>query len=89
MRLHIQKVDIDLSFEAFWNFYNYKVGNKTRAKEIWDGLKPTNNKQRMTESNKINAYKIVPKLRYEYKLKNTNFPYLETFLYQRRFDNEF
>jgi hypothetical protein len=34
----IVEVQPDLSFEKFWEAYNYKVGKKAKAKQIWDGM---------------------------------------------------
>ncbi|MEA2041157.1 MAG: hypothetical protein U9N85_01205 [Bacteroidota bacterium] len=89
IKLEVQRMDIDLSFPTFWDYYNYKVGNKQRAKDLWIGKKPTNTRQYITEADKLKSFRLVPKLRYNYKLKNKDLPYLETFLYQRRFENEF
>lgn len=89
VRLEVQRIEMDLSFEAFWKFYDYKVGNKKRSEDIWTGKKPTNTGQRLTEADKIKAFRLMPKLRYNYKLNNKDLPYMETFLYQRRFENEF
>ncbi len=86
--LHIDRIEVDLSFESIWNFYDKKQGNKKRAEEIWTGTKPTNS-GKMTEADKVKTFKMLPRMKFQYKITNKEMPYLETFLSQRRFENEF
>ncbi len=75
------KIAEDLSFDAFWNQYAYKVGNKTRARKLWEKLK---------EQEKSAVMKSIG--RYENFLRNhpgMGKAYPETFLNQKRWENEF
>lgn len=71
----------DLSFTKFWADYSYKVGNKARAEKLWNKLQ---------ESERIAVFEALP--RYNYYLKthpSIEKTYAETFLYQRRWENEY
>ena len=35
---NVSSSDIDLSFEAFWNAYTYKIGKRVMAENAWDKL---------------------------------------------------
>lgn len=71
----------DLSFERFWTDYNYKIGNKKRAEKLWCEL---------TEADKITALNSIPKyLNFLQRKSNIERLYPETFLSQRRFENQF
>ena len=48
----IEKIAQDLSFDAFWNAYNYKV-DKIDAEKLW---KKMDNEQRMAALKSIRAY---------------------------------
>ena len=70
----------DLSFEAFWTAYMYKVGNKKRTEKLWNEL---------DDGEKTKVFNHLP--RYTYYLKThtgISKAYPETFLSQRRFENE-
>jgi hypothetical protein len=71
----------DLSFERFWNEYKNKVGNTKRAKKLWSEL---------SEADKIKVFEAIPKYR-SYLQRNPNLTmlYPETFLFQRRFENQY
>lgn len=70
----------DLSFATFWNTYSNKVGNKRRAEKLWEALSVNDKAKAMSYIVKYDNYLIgamgVQKL------------YPETYLYQRRFDND-
>jgi len=74
-------VEQDLSFDVFWDRYDYKVGNKARARKLWDQL---SNSDRMLAIRKIPVYDsfLIAK-------RNQDKVYPETFLSQRRFENNF
>ncbi len=77
----IKLLPTDLSFDRFWAEYNYKIGNKKRAKKLWSDLK---------ESDKIKAFEAMPKYKQFLMLKNgIEKLYPETFLFQRRFENQY
>lgn len=66
----------DLSFEKFWNTYNYKVGNKLRAEKLWDKMK---------ETERVSVLKAIPKYNWYLNQKNIDKAYPETWLSQKRF----
>lgn len=71
----------DLSFARFWAAYNNKVGNKKRAEKLWVALQ---------ENERIAVLEHLPK--YNYYLKTHQGlmkAYPETFLNQRRWENEY
>jgi len=70
--------NINLSFDQFWTVYAYKVGNMKRCKKLW-GLLP--------DEEKIMALGFIRRLRANYLRKNLQFPYPETYLAQRRWEN--
>lgn len=77
----LKPVTQDLSFEAFWERYEYKVGNKKRAEKLWDQL---------PDSDKLKVFQNIPA--YNYYL--TTRPqmeklYPETYLNQRRFESNY
>lgn len=77
----IQEVPQDLTFENFWQRYNYKVGKKERAKKLWQAMTDDEHAAALLSIQKYNAYLI-------------NHPtieraYPETWLSQRRWENSF
>lgn len=76
---NLELLEQDLSFKAFWDAYANKVGNKTKANKLWDTLTPTD---------KAKALSYIK--RYDNLLLQGNIQklYPETYLNQRRFDNE-
>lgn len=78
--VRISLVPPDLSFDKFWNDYDYKVGKKERAARLWEALSDTDK-----------ALCLVAIRRYKnwLRMKSIEQTYPETFLAQRRFENEF
>ena len=77
----VQEVPQDLSFEAFWTRYNYKVGKKERAKKLWQSMTDDEHAAALLSIQKYNAYLINhPTLERAYP---------ETWLSQRRWENTF
>lgn len=77
----VTRIAMDLTFAAFWNSYAYKVGNKGRTEKLWNT---------MNDVDKAAAMKSIPI--YESFLsvkKNQDKVYPETFLSQRRFENNY
>ncbi len=78
--LKITKAQTDLSFPAIWEAYGYKVGGKEATAKKWNKL---------SEAEKIAVFNCLPKYN-EYLTKTgTAKAYLETFLNQKRYENEF
>lgn len=75
----ILKGEIDLSFESFWNTYNYKHGKKMQTQKIW---------AKLSKKDKINA--IIGISKYENHLREYNGQakaYPSTYLNQRYWEN--
>ena len=74
----IREVPSDLSFVAFWNAYNYKVGKKGEAENIWRGMK---------EPERVKALVYIRK--YDEHLRTTGSAkaYPTSYLRGRYFDN--
>lgn len=71
---------IDVSFERFWNLYGKKVGNKGGVEKRWSKLE---------WEEKVMALGCVPRMRQYYERKGLDLPYPETYVNQRRWENEF
>ena len=77
----VTAIMMDLTFVAFWNAYAYKVGNKARTEKLWNTL---------SDVDKAAALKCIPI--YDQFLmvkKNQDKVYPETYLSQRRFENNY
>lgn len=70
----------DLSFRKFWFAYGYKVGNKARVEKKWNNLK---------DEDRLLALQGVERQRRHSQTHKTDMPYPETYLDQRRWENEF
>jgi hypothetical protein len=81
VRFRADKVEQDLSFDAFWDLYEHKVGNKARAMKLWSNL-PKMDKARCFVG--IRQYKF-----WLSHHPNVEKLYAETFLHQRRWENEY
>jgi hypothetical protein len=80
-KLKMEAVPTDLSFDNFWNTYGNKIGKKERTAELWKHF-----------SNADKAAALIGIKKYKKWLgQNTSVQmlYPETFLSQRRFENEF
>ncbi|MAX81731.1 MAG: hypothetical protein CL843_16335 [Crocinitomicaceae bacterium] len=74
----VKEIEPDLSFDNFWNTYDYKYGNKRRAIKLWEKL---------SQANKIAALAWITK--YENNLRKSGHGkmYPETYLNQMRWEN--
>lgn len=79
-KVTVQPIEEDLSFEAFWERYDLKVGKKDRAKKLWTQL---------PDMDKHQALKAIPRYNMWLIEKGINKVYPETYLSQRRFENAF
>jgi len=77
----VARIETDLSFGAFWDTYAYKVGNKLRTEKLWEKLSDVE-KARVLKSIKIYDQFLDLK-------KNQEKAYPETYISQRRFDNNY
>lgn len=76
----IDIVPPDLSFEAAWDLYAYKVGNKERAKRLWNAL---------SEHEKALAMAQIVKYKRWLSTRNQAQAYFTTWLNERRFENQY
>ncbi len=79
-KIKITRMAKDLSFEAFWDRFAYKVGKKARAEKLWEALK---------EDERASALHAVDRYKQFIAHTNTAQAYAETWLAQRRWENEF
>jgi len=77
----IETIQDDTTFTGFWNAYNYKVGNKKRAEKLWALLREDEKLQTLVAIRKYDRY-----LAQHTKMERA---YPETFLAQRRWENEY
>ena len=80
---NFQKIEVpaDLSFTAFWNSYNYKVGNKERARKLYELLDDNTRTLVLSGIKRYSSYLA--------SRPNMEKAYAETFLNQRRWENSF
>lgn len=72
--------EFDASFERFWNLYGKKVGNKAGVEKKWGKL---------SWDERVMAMGCIPRMRRYYEQKGLDLPYPETYINQRRWENEF
>lgn len=81
VRFRADKMEVDTGFDAFWNAYNYKVGNKKKAMTEWEKL---------PQEDRVRCLRSLP--RYEIWLKQKTKQekiYPERYLSQSRWENEY
>lgn len=78
--IHVQLVPTDLSFDAFWNGYGYKVGDKKRCMKLWYAL---------PDERKVEALSKIQRYKQWAAAKGLDLVYPTTYLAQERFDNVF
>lgn len=78
--IKITKIESELSFDAFWDLYNYKLGNKKRAKAHWDKLTETKKALVMQKVKEYNFYMLH---------KSHDKVFAERFLSEKRYENDF
>lgn len=79
-KMAIQRAEYAIPFSVFWDTYGYKVGKKTRAENLWEGLTPGEQWQCM---------RSIPRYKAWLAGKSIERLYPETYLAQRRFENKF
>ena len=79
--LILKEIPEDLSFDRFWNEYNYKRGNKARTEKLWKLLK---------DNDRAAVFHSIPKYNYFLSCRpNQDKAYPETYLAQKRYENEY
>lgn len=77
----VERHPTDLSFNAFWDAYAYKVGKRERAMKLWAG---------MSDADKTKCLRSIPRYNQWLASKfNMERLYPETYLHQARYNNEF
>ena len=89
IKLHVQKIDIDLSFDSFWNFYGYKIGGPDESKKLWNGIKKLKDGSAIKEADKIMIFRTLPRFKVFTDQKRTALPYPATYLRNRRWLDSF
>lgn len=79
--IKVEAIPVDLTFNTFWDKYAHKVGNRTRAYTLWSGLQEPEKIKCMASITRYNQW-LAQRPRME-RL------YPETYLSQKRFNNEF
>jgi hypothetical protein len=80
-RLKGEMIPADLSFNAFWNLYDYKVGKKDKTVQLWTAL---------TEAERTACLRAIPRYRQWLSQRpSMERLYPQIFLHQRRWENEF
>lgn len=70
----------DLSFVHFWNMYGYKVGNKATVEKKWNAL---------SAEDRLLALQGIARQRRHSESHKTDMPYPQTYIDQRRWENEY
>jgi hypothetical protein len=77
----VDRVPTDLSFNAFWDAYAYKVGKRERAMKLWAS---------MSDADKTKCLRSIPRYNQWLMTKfNMERLYPETYLHQARYNNDF
>lgn len=74
----IEEKIINISFDSFWSYYNKKVGDKAKCQKKWEKL---------VDAERTKIMEILPAFLAGIKDKQFQ-PFPETFLNQRRWENE-
>jgi hypothetical protein len=78
--MQVKQIPPDLSFERFWSEYGYKVGNKNKAKDLWNKL---------SHIDKIKALEGIKIYKLWLSKRHQDMIYAERYISQRRFENEY
>ncbi len=78
--LKVIEVPLDLSFEAFYNRYAYKVGEKKKCIKLWNELNP---------EKRTKALIMIPKYFRWLEHTNTAKVYPERYLSKEYYENEY
>lgn len=73
----ITEVPEDLSFNRFWQEYDYKKGKKVQTQNTWE---------RLSKADKVKALTFIKTLKNQKRLDGTAMPYPNTYLNQRYFE---
>jgi hypothetical protein len=77
----LAEIPVDLTFDTFWEAYDYKLGGKKRAEKLWNALPDADKARALTMIGRYNRW-----LATKNGIQKCN---PETYLNQRRFENVF
>lgn len=80
IKCRINNAQTDLSFNAFWNAFSYKVGKLVRTNNIWDTL---------NDVEKQAVFASIPRYHRFIKAMNQNSAYAQTWLQNRMWENDY
>lgn len=78
--MKVEEKNMDLSFENFWNNFDYKVGSKEKCRKLWEGL---------SKPKKIKCLTSIPAYNYFLKVKQIAKVYPERYISQNRYENDY
>ena len=85
----ITEVATPIDFDDFWNAYDRKSGNKDKARDLWEGLKPTYNKRPINGADRQDIMSMLKRYTARYRGEKKDFqPIPTTFLNQRYWVSE-
>ncbi len=76
----ITEIPLDLSFEAFYNKYEFKLGDRKKAEKLWKAL---------STADRTLAIQKIPAYKYHVKTAGIGTLHAERYISQERFKNEF
>lgn len=79
--LKIEPVADNLSFDGFWDAYNYKVGKKPRVQKLWDAMSDPDRAKAIAGVKRYDGYLSAQ--------KGIAKAYAETYLRNRYWENEY
>lgn len=79
-RITINRIYEDVSFTRFWESYGYKVGKKERTQKLWSALSPGERSECLQSISRYQRW---------LSTKNIEKVYPETYLSQKRWENDF
>ena len=79
-KIKVTQVVANIGFTDFWDSYGYKMGKKDKAMELWKNL---------NESDRSNCLLKIPRYKRWLASRQVEMLYPQTFLSQRRWENEF
>lgn len=88
-KVTVTLIDMDTSFESFWDQYNKKRGSKDNAQLYWDGLKLTINRRPITLTDRQDIMRMIKRYVHRYQGEKKEFqPLATSFLHERQWVSE-
>lgn len=74
-KLKLTRVEVEVSFEMFWDAYKQKDCGRTKAEQTWN---------KMPKAEQVQAFEFIPAFNSILKNSGTAKPYATTYLNQKR-----